>query len=194
MHSDHTGSLPTLIEYCYHTKKIIPEIIYPEQSKMRDMLNDHLIGEELYSTDFHSSPIRGEKGYCVTSTNSAVKFKINTIKLVHNIYNDWYSYGYIINRSDKTFIFVWDTCDVHPEIHSIFRSECNRLGSENVYLFHDVYFEDFAGCPHTNFNKIKSVITKNKDRVFFVHLDNKEELDKIAKESGFGDINLFYKK
>ena len=191
MHSDHTGSLPTLIEYCYHAKNIKPEILYIEKEKMISMLESHLIDQEMYTINYHSSPIRGETGYCIRTDMG--DFKINTIKLIHNIYKDWFSYAYIVKFSGKTFIFAWDTCDIHPEIHSIFRSECNRLGSENVYLFHDVYYEDFAGCPHTNFNKIKSIIKENRDRVFFVHMDNKEKLDKIADVSGFGNIDLFYK-
>ena len=62
-----------------------------------------------------------------------------------------------------------------------------------VFLFHDVCIEDYPGNKHTNYCKMLNIFKENRDKVFFVHMDNKEELNKIAKDNGFGNIDNFYK-
>jgi len=194
LHSDHIGSLPALIEYCYYVKKININLIYPEPEKLKKCLELHLIRDNFYYLEDSKAE------YHISTDMSNIS--IMPIKLKHDIYNMDYSYGYMFIYGNRCFIFAWDSCDVSPEVYNLFEKCINRNMSEykisnnverEVFLFHDVCIEDYPGNKHTNYCKMLNIFKENRDKVFFVHMDNKEELNKIAKDNGFGNIDNFYK-
>lgn len=199
LHSDHVGSLSSLIEYWYYVKNTKVNLIYPEPVELAHILESNLLKNNMYEFWLTSGRDKDDT-YVIPFSCYDYSMKIKPIKLIHSIYNQIYSFGYIVQYKSKSFIFVWDTCDVHPEIFRIFNELINEpatnyeLGyneKREIFLFHDTCLLDCAGNAHTNYYKLINIFEENRDKIFFVHMDNKDKLDEIAKENEFGNINNF---
>lgn len=192
LHGDHCGSLSTLIEYCYYVKNMKKiDIIYPEPDKIRNMLKSHLVKENMYY--IHTETTNNSFYIGDISVHS-----IQYFKLVHSIYDeDVFSYAYQISIENKTFIFAWDCCDIHPDIYERFmilaEAYKSRGDVETVYLFHDTCFAEYPGNKHTNYTKLLNIFKDYRHLIYPVHLDNEDKLNNIMLNNGFGDINCFYK-
>lgn len=160
MHSDHVGSLPSLIFYCAFVKGIVPTIIYPNKETLISFLN--LTGVE-------------DKLYAFCKPEEFTKHSITPVKQKHVANID--AFGYKITIKGKTFYYSGDSASINNDI-----LDALHLGNFS-YFYQDV--TKFSNGVHMNVNELSKLVPEAvRKRVTCMHFDDVETL-KIAKSLGF---------
>ncbi len=156
-HSDHIGSLSSLLLYLKFIKKIRPTIIYNEKEKIKLFLN-------LTGIDYTELNI--------VNTHEFQKFKIEAIEQIHS--KELTSYGYLINIDGKIIYYSGDSKEISEDIYKKF------MNDEIDYFYQDVsknnskahmFIEDLekmiplekrhkVNCMHFQDDEIKELLAK----------------------------------
>lgn len=175
-HSDHVGSIGSLILYSYFVLNKKFNIIIKDDKKylnsIKKMLNVFGIRKEMYS-------FISELQMC----NKYNSFKsIRYIKTKH--YKGLNSYSIIFDTSEGIIYYSGDTCELN-NIRLILKE------SKKIHkLFVDVSSADFNGNPHIYIENLNKIIPSNmKDKIFCMHL-NDNRCIKLAKSFGFNVVEI----
>lgn len=104
MHTDHIGSLSSLLFFCEYAKGIIPTVIYPEKNIMSQYLS--LVGNE-------------PQAYKLINPKECEQYKIQEIKQKHSEFIN--AYGYILELGDRRIYYSGDTKTILKPIVEAFR-------------------------------------------------------------------------
>lgn len=160
LHSDHAGSLSSLIFYCKYIKKIVPTIIYPEKEVMKQYLN--IVGNE-------------DDSYNLSTPKEYSTYPILDIKQKHTDYIN--AYGYVINIENKKIYYSGDTKTISPVIIKKLQN------GELDYFYQDV--SRFDTPAHISIDELANLITpEHRHKVTCMHFDDKLTVEK-AKQLGF---------
>lgn len=168
-HSDHIGSLPSLIMYCYYCKNIKCKIYYPNLVSITKLLN--------------SQGCIGLYDYIETS-DILNKYNINILaeKITH--VKEITSYYYKIADEDNIIMYTGDTCE-----NENFCEFDTTILYDKIY--HDCCLADYEGNVHTSLKRLCNLF-KDKDfrkRIYCMHFDCNEAIIK-AKELGFNVVEI----
>jgi len=176
-HSDHCGSLSSLIMYCYFVKKIQVNIIYPEDS-IKDFL--FLTG---VNTDEMCNFIKFDSHNQIhlLETKSIKYYKTSHVNEINS-----YSYFISFNDDNDTFTRIFysgDTNGINEEI------KISSLG-ENDLVYHDCCLADYEGNVHTPLRNLCELVPReSRSNVYCMHLDCEELVEK-AKVEGFNVVEV----
>lgn len=162
LHSDHVGSLPSLIFYAYYVLNLIPNIIFPIKKEIIEYVL-HFVERNMYNL------------YTPKEYNDI----INT-SMIYEIQQDhanMYSYGYEISLDGKYIFYSGDTNSLRKDILN------NFLNYQYDYFYHEV--TRFQNYNHYFICELRENIPKERRKdVICIHIDDKELL-KILLEDGF---------
>ena len=163
LHSDHVGSLPSLIFYLGIVYGLKPNIVYPDKRE--------IIEKTLFSVDKDYYNIYTPEEYSINICD----YLITEIKQKHS--NKISAYGYEIVIDNKKIYYSGDTHTLSKEILSKF------LNNEYTSFYHEV--TKYENESHYHISKlIKDIPKERRKDVTCMHIDD-EELLKLAKDEGF---------
>jgi len=105
MHTDHVGSLSSLLFFCEYRKGIIPTVIYPEKSTMSQFLS--LVGNE-------------PQAYKLITPSECEEYRIHEINQEHSGFIN--AYGYVLRIGDRCIYYSGDTKTIPQSIIESFRN------------------------------------------------------------------------
>jgi Metal-dependent hydrolases of the beta-lactamase superfamily III len=161
LHSDHVGSLPSILFFCDIVYGIKPRVIHPEKKVIEQYLS--LSGNE---TD----------KYIVTAPEEYERYDIMPILQQHSkVIN---AYGFIIEIDGVSIYYSGDA-------YTIDSSVLQRLKHDEIdYFYQDV--TRYENNAHMNVRTLVSLIPENlRDRVICMHFDDEQTIDEVAA-LGFG--------
>jgi ribonuclease BN (tRNA processing enzyme) len=174
LHSDHCGSLSSLIMYCYYCKGIKPNIYHPDIEDIKNFLN---------STGACYSNLWNYMDRKMLNND----YNLNITPLIMSHVNELNSYGYHVvdEISKQNVIYSGDT----NSIDSFFVSfECYRW--KNTISYHDTCLADYDGNVHTSLRRLCELVPKEyRNKVYCMHLDCDELIEK-AKLEGFNVVEV----
>ena len=165
-HSDHIGSLGSLLFYCRY-KEIKIRVVF----KKIDMIINFL---EMVGID--------KNMYQVVSPNEIEDYYLREYEQLHgDIVNEnivsMPAYGYHFICDNDNFFFSGDTMDLREDILKKFQN------NEINILYHDVATDGYKS--HIQLEKLESLIDKkDRNRVFLMHLKDNIDIKNI-KVRGF---------
>ena len=164
LHSDHVGSLPSLIFYLHFVKGIKPEIVFEGNiTKYLDICNvDRSFYKKQDITVMRYLPV-----------------KVKHAKVKH-------AYGYIINIISKctAIYYSGDSCTIPNEILEKFKKEeFSTFPFKISRIYQDV--TRFENDVHMNIHSLAGLFSEEeRKRVTCMHFDDMETLE-IARRYGF---------
>lgn len=167
-HSDHIGSLGSLVFYCdkIGIKKI--NLLYPNILKLNELVN--MFG--LSKCDLN-----------ITVPQDINSFKILPIEQKHSIME---SFGYIINLNDISVYYSGDTKIIPNEILNMF------FNNEIDYFYQDVRCSE--NDYHICIGELNELIpAEYRDKILCMHFNNMDEMHEIAS-SGYGLVKRLIKR
>lgn len=170
-HSDHVGSLSSLIMYCYYCKGIKPNVFFSDEGKLSNFLES-------------TGAIQGELWNRLSLNwfwlTCYIDITVCDVKHVKEIN----SYGYYIRMDDETIFYSGDTNE--EESCWSFVEELNSIDR----MYHDCCLADYKGNVHTSLRKLCELVPKEyRHKVYCMHLDCNELIDK-AKTEGFNVVEV----
>lgn len=165
LHSDHVGSLSTLLYYFKYVNKTCDvSIIYPNKAYLSDFLS--YMGNDIKNI--------------IKTPLDYTELNIQIVEQEHIPY----SYGYFVKLNDKKIFYSGDTHIVHPLAIKRLRE------GELDYFFQEVLSVDLE--KHTYIRNLEEkIIPELRKKVYCMHLDKIAEVE--AKEMGFNIVTLFKK-
>ena len=173
-HSDHIGSLSSLILYCSHKIDIKTKIVIPKENKYLDSIKNILDSMGVDKSDYEF----------VNDVDLDNKFDVfDNIRYVETTHcDDMTSYSIIFEKDNGVIYYSGDTNELDT-VKSIINGDKNIIKiyietcSERLYSH--IYYEDLL-----------EVIPKNlRDRVYCMHLDTLDLVDKL-EENGFRIVEV----
>ncbi len=158
LHSDHCGSLGTLLFYlsAIGISKNNVSVIFPNKRKILSLLN-----------------LFGVANECIV-INKCEEFKDFNVKVFKQSHYDMISYGYMCSINEKSFYFSGDTCELNKKVLNLFLQ--NKI--DKLYVDTDVL--NRGGLYHLELNTLKKYIPKEmRNKVVCMHLRddyNKQEI------------------
>lgn len=153
-HTDHVGSLGTLLFYCDKTVIRDVVIIYPNRESLNNLLT--LFGVEQCS-------------YKVCLPSEFKDFYIKEFKQEHSIME---AYGYLIQLKDQIIYYSGDTKKVSNEIVNMF------LKNEINYFYEDVRKD--KNDYHISISELNEIIPfKKRKDIYCMHFNDKSEINYI---------------
>ncbi len=172
MHSDHIGSLSSLIYYCYYIKHIIINVYFP---------NNELI--EFLAMQGNMEGIQYKFNILNLEESTAIGFiRIKPIAVNHvQLLN---CFGYLINLKGKLIWYSGDSSNI-----------CNIIDEYEIDEFYqDTCLADYEGNPHTSLRILCENVPKTKRKFFYcMHIDCDELIEK-AEKLGFNVVKNKYNK
>lgn len=167
LHSDHAGSLESLIFFCHYYKNIIPTVIFPDVYEMSSYLKR--VPQNFYN---------------LLTPNQYEKFNICYFCQHHIVGVE--SYGYLMNINGKNIFYSGDSKTINPKV-------LHLLMNGNIdYFYQDV--TRFNIDPHMNVNDLANIIPPEKRKfVTCMHFDDNETLE-MARDLGFKVAKRSYPK
>lgn len=153
LHTDHAGSLPSLLFFCEYAKGIIPTVIYPETEVMRQYLS--LVGNE-------------PQAYRLIGPEEYERYGVKEVKQRHSKFIN--AYGYVLDINGKRIYYSGDTKTIPNNIMDDFRN--NML---------DEFYQDvsrYETPAHMNMDTLSRMIDEeDRKRITCMHFD-----DEITKQ------------
>ena len=173
-HSDHIGSLSSLILYCSHKFDIKTKIVIPKENKyldsIKNILNGMGVDEDAYEF--------------INDIDLDNKFDLfDNIRYVETTHSDHItSYSIIFEKDNRVIYYSGDTNELDT-VKSIIHGDKNidkiYIETCSERLDSHIYYEDLL-----------EVIPKNlRDRVYCMHLDTMDIVDKL-EENGFKIVEV----
>ena len=192
-HSDHIGSLSTLIEYCFYTLKRDIEVIYPDKEHIVNILNALGVTPNMYN--YHGSVSEygdndNEKTFFIqTKHNDQITYLSFEVPHVDH----FKSYAYIVYFKENNTVVYYSGDITAENFRNDYMLEALGLiddGDKNVILYHDTCLADYEGNVHTPLRFLKELIPEDKRKyVYCMHFDKDETILK-AKEDGFNVVEV----
>lgn len=160
LHSDHSGSLSSLIYYCYYIMGIKVKIY--NNSLQNDI--EAFLSFQGNRKGVHYEFLSNLEG-------------IEEIETSHS--EDLKSYGYYIRYKNKSIYFSGDSKSIPEKILKMF------LDNEIDEIYQDTCLAEYDGNVHLDFSKLCRYIPKVlRRKVYCMHLDSKELKTKVLN-NGF---------
>lgn len=175
-HSDHVGSIGSLIMYCYYVLKIGVNIIISKDSLYKDDLIS-LIRIFGCTNDMYRVVYEHELDNKYNVFNSVKYMKTNHVKEIS-------SYGILFDTSDGILYYSGDTSD----LNNISELISNSLVIDKIYV--DVTSYDVANNVHVFIGILnKEIPDYLKPRVYCMHINDEKCADMVL-EYGFNIVNV----
>lgn len=181
MHSDHIGSLSSLIYYLKYCYNIVPNIYFHE-NKLINFLD--LLGHT--KDDFNFKKIDYNKTY--TLSNPENEITIDTKKINHLSHIS--SIGYVITYKNNKLIYTGDSKELFPSVFELINQYKDTF---NVFIYQDTSF--FETPAHMNIKKLIELVPNSYKKFFYcIHLEVLDDIDceTIIINKGF-NIPKIYK-
>lgn len=160
LHTDHVGSLSSLIFFCEYTKGIKPTILYPEKEKLEQLLT--ITGNE-------------PNTFQIIEPRECEKFQIEAVRQQHTKYVE--AYGYIIELGGKRIYYSGDTKTISEKVIREFRE--GKL---------DEFYQDVSryNTPaHMSIEELKRLFNQSeRSKITCMHFDD-EITRQMAESLGF---------
>lgn len=154
LHTDHVGSLSSLLFFCEYGKGIIPTVIYPEKNTMSQYLS--LVGNE-------------PQAYQLISPKECTKYKIQEIKQKHSKFIN--AYGYVLELNGRKIYYSGDTKTISENIIEAFR---------NKEI--DEFYQDtsrYETPAHMNVETLSGLFNQEeRNRITCMHFDDEITMNK----------------
>ncbi|WP_105616124.1 MBL fold metallo-hydrolase [Vallitalea okinawensis] len=174
MHTDHVGSLPDLIFYCWYILKLRPVIIYPETIKIPEFFQ--ITGVNQHVCDARSIPLSSP--YNINSDFSDLNLTPYQTKHSNNI---GLCCGYLLSYQQQSIYYSGDSNSIPPSIIEAF------LKSNIQILYQDVTGYKSGETAHLYIGKLAEIIPSDKRKqVYCMHLDSLLN-DDLIKQYGFNN-------
>ena len=161
MHTDHIGSLSSLLFFCEYGKGIIPTVIYPEKNIMSQYLS--IVGNE-------------PQAYNLITPEECEKYRIQEIKQKHSEFIN--AYGYILELAGRRIYYSGDTKTISKSVVEIFRA--GKL---------DEFYQDVSRYDtpaHMNIETLSKLFNEEeRSKITCMHFDDDITRSK-AEYLGFG--------
>ena len=173
-HSDHVGSIGSLIMYCYYViHKSINIIISKDSLYKDDLIN--LIRIFGCTNDMYSIVYDDEFDNKYSLFNSIKYMKTNHVKEIP-------SYGILFNTTDGALYYSGDTSDL-DNISDLINSD---VVIDKIYV--DTTSSDVANSVHVYIGNLYELIPIDlRDKVYCMHVNDKKCID-MAIEYGFNVV------
>lgn len=172
-HSDHIGSLGTLISKLFYTYGIKANIIVPKNKEFITNIFNIL---NIYGCNYNMYNI-------IIVQEFTKKFNsFNSIKLIESKHVDnLKSFGILFETNDGLIYYSGDTNDL-----KLIKNILNNPNLNKIYL--DTCIIDYPGNVHMYIELLNSIVTATqKEKIYCMHIDNDECLNRI-KELGFNIV------
>lgn len=173
-HSDHIGSLSSLILYCSHKFDIKTKIVIPKENKYIDSIKNILDSMGVDKSDYEF----------INDVDLDNKYDVfDNIRYVETTHcDDITSYSIIFEKDNRVIYYSGDTNELDT-VKSIIHGDKNidkiYIETCSERLDSHIYYEDLL-----------EVIPKNlRDRVYCMHLDTMDIVDKL-EENGFRIVEV----
>ena len=167
MHTDHIGSLGTLIVYSYLKLGIRPQVIFPEPEKLHTVFDLTGVEPEHYLLSDHLS-----QSDQVPVTAEFIRVRHHDV-MVH-------SFGILLNIQGQRVYYSGDAGEVPQSVISLLTN------NELDYMYQDTSMNDHGGV-HCSFEDLKQLIpAAYRQKVYCMHYDG--EYFDVYKEAGFQTI------
>ena len=165
LHSDHIGSLPSIIFYLHYALNIKPVVFFPN-----DDLNVFL---KLGGVNSDYYEYGGEKNsyYDITIFKQRHGYEMN-------------SYGYLVKLDEKLIYYSGDSKTIDDKILNIFRDNDPKYINNPIFEFYQDATK-YINDAHMNIHELANIFSKDeRRRVTLMHFDD-DEVVEIAKDFGF---------
>ena len=173
-HSDHIGSLSTLILYCDHKFNIKTKIVIPKENKyldsIKNILNGMGVDEDAYEF--------------INDIDLDNKFDLfDNIRYVETTHSDHItSYSIIFEKDNRVIYYSGDTNELDT-VKGIIHDDKNI---DKIYI--ETCSERLDG--HIYYEDLLEVIPKSlRDRVYCMHLDNLDFVEEL-RDNGFNVVEM----
>ena len=173
-HSDHIGSLSSLILYCSHKFDIKTKIVIPKENKYIDSIKNILNGMGVDESNYEF----------INDLDLDNKYDVfDNIRYVETTHcDDITSYSIIFEKDNRVIYYSGDTNELDT-VKSIIHGDKNI---DKIYI--ETCSERLDG--HIYYEDLLEVIPKNlRDRVYCMHLDTMDIVDKL-EENGFRIVEV----
>lgn len=182
LHSDHIGSLSSLIDYCYRklNKKI--EVIFPDNYGITKILNLLGVTQNMY----YCRDLQEDRLHLL---EFKAEFRSTFIPIITPHVPEIRSYSYLLDfrELDSKIFYSGDTNLSNGFNKSVLELWDNGL---KCIVYHDTCLLDYNKNYHTSLNVLCNEIPeKYRHNVWCMHLDCDELIDK-AKEAGFNVVKV----
>lgn len=171
MHSDHVGSLGSLVGFCYWKYKIVSKIYFYEKEKIKTLLelNGMKEGESFILNNIEDRKVE----------DLGLEFSPSLTKHVEAI--NTYSYRLKFQEGNDIF-YTGDTSETNFDV-------VHYLKSGNI-IYHDTCLNDGKGNVHTSLRLLSEKIPKEyRKQVYCMHIDG-ENFTQKAEEEGFNVASI----
>lgn len=160
LHSDHVGSLSSLIYYCYYIKKMKINVYFPytDEHELKEYLSlQGNIDNATYNLIY--MPCNSYSTIELPTCNVIIAPK----EVSHDI--NLNCYGYYIKYLGKSIWYSGDCNDIPKDIKI-----------ENIDEFYqDTCDKDYEGNVHLSLSKLRTLIPKEyRNKVYCMHIDNSD--------------------
>lgn len=157
LHSDHVGSLPSLIFYCNIMLNIKVTLIYPQEEKISSLLS--LMGVNKFSYTYLSPE---------TDINVFSNVYMKSLISIHN--DSIVAYSYLLSINGDKIFYSGDNAILNQKAKKMFEN------NELLYWYQDV---STHGNGHLSLDVLDKEIKNNRDKIYCIHLDNDEIIERI---------------
>lgn len=154
LHSDHCGSLASLIPYCFYVKNTPVTIVYDSKEKLNQLLTLMYIKKDRYK---------------LITAEEFEDFKVQSFLQEH----EDNSFGYLFDIDGKVIFYSGDAIKLNGKILELFNQ------GKIDYFYHDVTVSktQLHLSIYELFDKVKE---EYRNRIYLMHYD--DEVEKVAKE------------
>lgn len=189
LHSDHAGSLSSLIYYLYYVKKIIATITFPAKSNFDSFFIEQGNIEGIHYKLNTTSKFIKDIEIIPNHTSHYELFRdVQTGEVISNpseaitpVINAFNSYGYYLKSPNKTIYYSGDSNEFNIDLSKV------------DLVYQDCSIVDIDPFPHLTFNKLcKAVRNEDRHKVYLMHIDS-DDIFTLAHKNGFNVVSLAYK-
>ena len=185
LHSDHVGSLSSLIFYMYYEKRIKANILLFPNLELYLKLQGNIKGmhyNEIKSTFIDELNLN----FIITNeTHEQMKeskiLRIDKDILIEETKPILPSYGYKIIFKDKSKLYyTGDTSSFNK----------NMLKENNLIIYQDICSRDYPGNIHLSLKKLCEIVPREeRHKIYCMHLDT-TKLSNLAQNEGFNIVSI----
>ncbi|WP_097028318.1 MBL fold metallo-hydrolase [Clostridium peptidivorans] len=170
LHSDHVGSLSSLIFYCYYMLNKKVSIIYPSPYALKSLFSIMNNKENMFNLIESNENVRISLG----------DIEVMPVKVSHSKEMD--CYGYFIYYNNKTIYYSGDSNNIEENTLSLFKN--GKIDE----LYQDTCYPDYKGSGHLSISKLSNLIPEDlREKVYCIHIDG-NELIESATDLGFNIV------
>lgn len=168
LHSDHVGSLPTLIFYTWFKLNKKLNIYFRDKEDIKSVIEFQGVTEDMYNI-YDASEV----------TIGSINIKSNNINHCKEIN----SYSYLLDCGTNKIYYSGDT-------NSLDFYKDHDILSENIICYQDTCLLDYPNNVHCSLKRLKETIDiPYRKNIYCMHLDSKELEEQILL-SGFNVVEV----